>query len=200
MRGGNPRTAVFIDLFPIYLGQGEGLPGLVVDGNAYHDYINNFTIIHGHGNPDVTAAMINQMPHGTAFGAPMRSEIEQPELLVERLPSVEQIRLANSGTRGVTPFSDIEVSRAIFVAHADTIAGVLIDPMPNRAGLISARKDFLDAMIEITHVARALVIFDQVISFRVAAHRDCGEFCRSDGTRKNHLRRLSRRRGVGRGA
>ncbi|WP_247405652.1 aminotransferase class III-fold pyridoxal phosphate-dependent enzyme [Bradyrhizobium sp. 76] len=39
--------------------------------------------------------------------------------------------------------------------------------MPNRAGLIAARKDYLDVMIEITHAADALVIFDEVISFRL---------------------------------
>ncbi|TIQ61323.1 MAG: aminotransferase class III-fold pyridoxal phosphate-dependent enzyme, partial [Mesorhizobium sp.] len=47
------------------------------------------------------------------------------------------------------------------------IAAVLIDPMPNRAGLIPARRDYLLAMVEIAHAAGALVIFDEVISFRL---------------------------------
>jgi len=232
MPGGNTRTTVFIDPFPIYAARGEGCRVWDVDGNAYYDCINNFTaMIHGYGHPDVTAAVIDQMPHGTAFGAPTESEIELAELLVERLPSVEQIRFANSGTeavmmaikaarafterpkivkiegayhgsydfaevsldsapgnwgdlpastpyargtpRGVlddviaVPFNDVEALRAVFAAHGAAIAGVLIDPMPNRAGLIPARRDYLDAMVGIAHAAGALVIFDEVIAFRL---------------------------------
>ena len=232
MPGGNTRTTVFIDPFPIYAARGEGCRVWDVDGNAYYDCINNFTaMIHGYGHPDVTAAVIDQMPHGTAFGAPTESEIELAELLVERLPSVEQIRFANSGTeavmmaikaaraftgrpkivkiegayhgsydfaevsldsspanwgdlpastpyargtpRGVlddviaVPFNDVEAMRDVFAAHGAAIAGVLIDPMPNRAGLIPARRDYLDAMVGIAHAAGALVIFDEVIAFRL---------------------------------
>lgn len=233
MPGGNTRTTVFIEPFPIYAARGEGCRVSDVDGNAYYDCINNFTaMIHGYGHPEVTAAVIDQMPHGTAFGAPTESEIELAELLVGRLPSVEQIRFANSGTeavmmaikaaraftgrpkivkiegayhgsydfaevsldsspanwgdlpastpyargtpRGVlddviaVPFNDVEALRAVFAAHGEAIAGVLIDPMPNRAGLIPARKDYLDAMAEVARAAGALVVFDEVISFRLS--------------------------------
>lgn len=232
MPGGNTRTTVFIDPFPIYAARGEGCRIWDVDGNVYYDCINNFTaLIHGYGHPGITAAAIEQIPLGAAFGAPTVSEIELAELLVERLPSVEQVRFANSGTEGVmmaikaarafterpkivkiegayhgsydfaevsldsspanwgdmpastpyargtprgvledviaVPFNDIEVLRAVFAAHGREIAGVLIDPMPNRAGLIPARKDYLDAMVAIAHAAGALVIFDEVISFRL---------------------------------
>lgn len=232
MPGGNTRTTVFVDPFPIYASRGEGCRVWDVDGNVYYDCINNFTsMIHGYTQPDVAAAVIEQMPHGTAFGAPTPSEIELAELLVDRLPSVEQIRFANSGTEGVmmaikaaraftgrpkivkiegayhgsydfaevsldsspanwgdlptstpyargtprgvlddvvaVPFNDVEALRAVFAAQGDTIAGVLIDPMPNRAGLIPARQDYLRAMVEIAHAAGSLVIFDEVISFRL---------------------------------
>ncbi|WP_245480597.1 aspartate aminotransferase family protein [Mesorhizobium sp. M7A.F.Ca.CA.004.01.1.1] len=232
MPGGNTRTTVFIDPFPIYAQRGEGCRVWDVDGNVYYDCINNFTaMIHGYGHPAVTAAVVDQMPRGSAFGAPTESELDLAELLVERLPSVEQVRFANSGTEGVmmaikaarafterskivkiegayhgsydfaevsldsspanwgdmpastayakgtpkgvlddviaVPFNDTEALRAVFDAHGDTIAGVLIDPMPNRAGLIPARKDYLDAMVEIAHAAGSLVIFDEVISLRL---------------------------------
>lgn len=232
MPGGNTRTTVFIDPFPIYAQRGEGCRVWDVDGNVYYDCINNFTaMIHGYGHPAVTAAVVDQMPRGSAFGAPTESELDLAELLVERLPSVEQVRFANSGTEGVmmaikaarafterpkivkiegayhgsydfaevsldsspanwgdmpastayakgtpkgvlddviaVPFNDPEALRAVFDAHGDTIAGVLIDPMPNRAGLIPARKDYLDAMVEIAHAAGSLVIFDEVISLRL---------------------------------
>ncbi len=232
MPGGNTRTTVFIDPFPIYAVRGEGCRVWDADGNVYYDCINNFTaMIHGYGHPDVTSAVIDQMHRGTAFGAPTDSEIDLAELLVERLPSVEQVRFANSGTEAVmmaikaaraftgrpkivkiegayhgsydfaevsldsspanwgdmpastpyakgtpdgvlkdvvvVPFNDIEALRAVFAAQGETIAGILIDPMPNRAGLIPARKAYLDAMTEIAHAAGALVIFDEVITFRL---------------------------------
>ncbi|PDQ22583.1 aspartate aminotransferase family protein [Mesorhizobium sanjuanii] len=232
MPGGNTRTTVFIDPFPIYADRGEGCHIWDIDGNVYYDCINNFTaMIHGYGHPDVTAAVVSQMPHGTAFGAPTESELDLAELLVERLPSVEQVRFANSGTEGVmmaikaaraftgrpkivkiegayhgsydfaevsldsspanwgdmpastayakgtpagvlndviaVPFNDTEALRAVFDAHGKTIAGVLIDPMPNRAGLIPAQKNYLGAMVKIAHSAGSLVIFDEVISLRL---------------------------------
>jgi glutamate-1-semialdehyde 2,1-aminomutase len=232
MPGGNTRTTVFVDPLPIYAAGGEGCRVWDVDGNVYYDCINNFaSMIHGYGHPDVTAAVAGQMPLGTAFGAPTESEIELAELLVERVPAIEHVRFANSGTEAVmmaikaaraytgrpkivkiegayhgsydfaevsldpspagwgdlpasipyakgTPegvladvlvvrFNDTESLRAVFAEHGPTIAAVLIDPLPNRAGLIPARKDYLAAMVEISHEAGALVIFDEVISFRL---------------------------------
>ncbi len=232
MPGGNTRTTVYIDPFPIYADRGEGCRVWDVDGNVYYDCINNFTaMIHGYGQPEAVAAVADQLPRGTAFGAPTVSEIELAELLVERLPSVDHIRFANSGTEGVmmaikaaraftdrpkivkiegayhgsydfaevsldsspanwgdlpvstayakgtpqgvlsdviaVPFNDAEALRAVFGAHGNEIAAVLIDPMPNRAGLIPARRDYLEALVETAHAAGALVIFDEVISFRL---------------------------------
>ncbi|WP_252720490.1 hypothetical protein, partial [Acinetobacter baumannii] len=48
----------------------------------------------------------------------------------------------------VVPFNDIDVLGAIFKSHGSEIAAVLIDPMPNRAGLIPARKDYLEALVK----------------------------------------------------
>ncbi len=232
MPGGNTRTTVFIDPFPIYAARGEGCNVWDVDGNKYYDCINNFTsMIHGYGHAESMAAVAEQLFHGTAFGAPTVSEIELAELLVKRLPAVDQIRFANSGTEAVmmaikaarafterpkivkiegayhgsydfaevsldssprnwgdipastayakgtpkgvladvivVPLNDEEILRAVFDAHGGEIAGVLIDPMPNRAGLIPARPDYLKSIIAIAQSAGALVIFDEVISFRL---------------------------------
>lgn len=232
MPGGNTRTTVFIDPFPIYAERGEGCRMWDLDGNVYYDCINNFTaMIHGYAQPEAVAAVQGQLPLGTAFGAPTQSEIDLAELLVARLPSVEQIRFANSGTEAVmmaikaaraftdrpkivkiegayhgsydfaevsldsspqnwgdmpastayakgtpkgvlsevivVPFNDVEALKAVFHVHGSDIAGVLIDPMPNRAGLIPARRDYLEALVETAHTAGALVIFDEVISFRL---------------------------------
>jgi len=55
----------------------------------------------------------------------------------------------------------------VFKADGETIAAVLIDPMPNRAGLIPARSEYLQALTETARAHGALVIFDEVISFRL---------------------------------
>lgn len=232
MPGGNTRTTVFIDPFPIYAARGEGCKVWDVDGNSYYDCINNFTaMIHGYAQPEAVSAVSAQLPMGTAFGAPTESEIELAEILVARLPGDNQIRFANSGTEAVmmaikaaraftnrpkivkiegayhgsydfaevsldsapgnwgnvpastpyakgtpqgvlsdvlvVPFNDMDVLGAVFESHGSEIAAVLIDPMPNRAGLIPARKDYLEALVKTAHASNALVIFDEVISFRL---------------------------------
>src|SRR5713226_5149891 len=94
--GGNSRTTVFMKPYPIYAARGEGCRVFDVDG------INNFTsLIHGHAHPLLVEAATRQLALGSAFGLPTLSEIELAELLVSRLPSVEQVRFTNSGTEAV---------------------------------------------------------------------------------------------------
>ena len=88
--GGNTRTTVFMQPHPIYAERGEGCRLIDVDGNVYIDCINNFTaLIHGYAHPAITAAVMRQLPLGTCFGAPTRSEIELAELLASRVASVD---------------------------------------------------------------------------------------------------------------
>ncbi len=69
----------------------------------------------------------------------------------------------------VIPFNDTETARRLLEAHADELACVLIDPMPNRAGLIPARRDFLDMLVEVTGAHGVLLVFDEVIAFRMGS-------------------------------
>jgi glutamate-1-semialdehyde 2,1-aminomutase len=100
--GGNTRTTVFMKPYPIYAARGEGCRVWDLDGNVYIDCINNFTSqIHGHAHPALIRAATAQLALGSAFGLPTASEVDLAELLVSRLPSVEQVRFANSGTEAV---------------------------------------------------------------------------------------------------
>src|SRR3979411_694149 len=100
--GGNSRTTVFMKPYPIYAARGEGCRVWDVDGNEYIDCINNFaSLIHGHAHPLLGEAAARQLALGSAFGLPTLSEVELAELLASRLPSVEQVRFANSGTEAV---------------------------------------------------------------------------------------------------
>ena len=100
--GGNTRTTVFMKPYPIYAARGEGCRVWDLDGNDYIDCINNFTSqIHGHAHPALIKAATAQLALGSAFGLPTESEVDLAELLAARLPSVDQVRFANSGTEAV---------------------------------------------------------------------------------------------------
>ena len=67
----------------------------------------------------------------------------------------------------VLPFNDIDGAVGLIRAHGPALAGVLIDPMPNRAGLVPAERAYIQALREATREVGALLIFDEVISFRL---------------------------------
>ena len=76
----------------------------------------------------------------------------------------------------VLPFNRTDLAVARIEKEAGHLAAVLIDPMPNRAGLIPARADFLRAMREVTARHGICLIFDEVISFRLGYHGAQGLF------------------------
>jgi glutamate-1-semialdehyde 2,1-aminomutase len=84
---------------PIFMARGEGAYLVDIDGNRYLDYIGSWgPMILGHAHPRVTAALEEAVRRGTSFGAPTEAESELAELIVEAVPSVEKVRLVNSGT------------------------------------------------------------------------------------------------------
>lgn len=102
MPGGNTRHMVTFEPYTIYADRGHGCRVTDVDGNTYIDWVNTFSaLIHGYAHPVVSEAIIRQAERMTACILPAESEIELAELLVERLPAVEQVRFANSGSEAV---------------------------------------------------------------------------------------------------
>jgi glutamate-1-semialdehyde 2,1-aminomutase len=84
---------------PIVFDRGQGAYLFDVDGNRYIDYVGSWgPMILGHRHPDVIAALENALARGTSFGAPTEAENELAELVIEAVPSVEKVRLVNSGT------------------------------------------------------------------------------------------------------
>ncbi len=84
---------------PIVFERGEGAWLVDVDGNRYLDYIGSWgPMILGHGHPAVVDAILAAVRRGTSFGAPTRAENEIAELIIELVPSIEKVRLVNSGT------------------------------------------------------------------------------------------------------
>lgn len=233
MPGGNTRTTVYMDPYPIYAVRGEGCRVWDADGVARIDCINNFTaLIHGHAHPAIVAAIAAQASSGTSFGLPTESEIDLAELLVDRVPGIEQVRFMNSGTEAVMmalkaaraatgrpaiakvegayhgaydyaevsldsapggwgepspasnaysrgtpagvlddvvvlPFNDLRLAERLLREHAGRLAALLVDPMPNRAGLVPAEPAYLEGLRRITRELGILLVFDEVITLRL---------------------------------
>ncbi len=84
---------------PLFFQRGEGAYLVDLDGNRYIDYIGSWgPMILGHAHPAVTAAVQRAAAAGTSFGAPTEAESQLAELIVAAVPSIEKVRLVNSGT------------------------------------------------------------------------------------------------------
>ena len=84
---------------PIVIARGVGPYLWDVDGNRYIDYVGSWgPLILGHAYPTVVLAVEEAARRGTSFGAPTETENELAELIVEAVPSIERVRLVNSGT------------------------------------------------------------------------------------------------------
>src|SRR5437763_5311895 len=91
-----------IDRDPPFIARGEGAELVDVDGNRYVDWVMSWgPLIAGHAHPDVVAAVSSAAAAGTSFGAPTPGEVELAEEVVERIPSVEMVRMTSSGTEAV---------------------------------------------------------------------------------------------------
>ncbi|MBX9687557.1 MAG: glutamate-1-semialdehyde 2,1-aminomutase [Candidatus Obscuribacterales bacterium] len=84
---------------PLFIERADGALIYDVDGNEYIDYVGSWgAMILGHRHPRVLEAIEDALQFGTSFGAPTAPELEIAELLCKLLPSVEMLRLVNSGT------------------------------------------------------------------------------------------------------
>lgn len=99
--GGDTRSSAHYGPYPLVIEEAGGCRLTDVDGNVLLDFMNNFTsLIHGHAHPDVVAAIQAQAPKGSAYAAPSLTQVELAELLVARIPALEQLRFTSSGTEG----------------------------------------------------------------------------------------------------
>ena len=114
--GGNTRTGVYFDPFPIYADRGEGVYLIDLDGHRLLDFVNNNTaLILGHAHPVVVGALQDRVAKGTGFSRPLALEVEMAECLRERIPSLERVRFCSSGTEAV--LNAIRASRAFTGKH-----------------------------------------------------------------------------------
>lgn len=218
-----------VGLSPVFIEKGRGAIIYDADGNEYIDYVGSWgPLILGHLHPEVTGAISECLAVGTSFGAPTERETVLARMIVEAMPSVEMVRLVNSGTEaamsaarlaraytgrkkivkfegcyhghadmylikagsgalthgvptspGVTPetasdtinasYNDIEGIEELFRAEGNSIAAVIVEPVPGNMGVVPPRPGFLEGLRKITANYASLLIFDEVITgFRLS--------------------------------
>jgi len=100
--GGNSRHSIFYKPFALYAESGKGCRVTDVDGIERIDCINNMSsLIHGHSDPDVLEAVLNQAKKMLSVGMPTLAEIELAAELCQRLTSFSKVRFCNSGTESI---------------------------------------------------------------------------------------------------
>jgi glutamate-1-semialdehyde 2,1-aminomutase len=136
---------------PIFFESARGAELLDVDGNRYIDYVGAWgPMILGHGHPKVRAAVVDQVERAIAFGAPTELEVAMAEKIRAMIPSIEKLRMVNSGTeatmsairlaRGFTGRDIVIKFAGCYHGHADALlvkagSGVLTLGIPNSPGV-----------------------------------------------------------------
>ncbi len=139
---------------PLFIRRAEGAVIVDADGNRYIDYIGSWgPMILGHNHPEVVKAISRVLGRGTSFGAPTDLEIELAEMVTAAVPSVELVRMVNSGTeaamsavrlaRGVTGRDLVIKFDGCYHGHADTLlvaagSGVATLGIPGSPGVPEA--------------------------------------------------------------
>jgi len=139
---------------PLFIQRAQGAHLWDADGNRYIDYVCSWgPMILGHRHPEVVEAIEKALARGTSFGAPTDLEVELAELIVERMPSVEMVRMVNSGTeatmsairlaRGVTGRDRVIKFEGCYHGHADGLlvkagSGAMTFGIPDSGGVPKA--------------------------------------------------------------
>ncbi len=139
---------------PLFIKSADGCRLVDADGNSYIDYIGSWgPMILGHRHPAVMAAIASVLEQGTSYGAPTELEIQLAELIVEAVPSVDMVRMVNSGTeatmsairlaRGYTGRDTIIKFDGCYHGHADALlveagSGVATLQIPGSPGVPAA--------------------------------------------------------------
>ena len=96
---------------PVFVASAEGCRVTDIDGNTYIDYVASWgPLILGHTPPEVVEAVRAASEQGTSFGAPTLAETQLAELICEAVPSIDKVRLVNSGTEAT--MTAIRLARA----------------------------------------------------------------------------------------
>lgn len=140
-----------VGMNPIFMEHGKGSKITDIDGNEYIDYVLSWgPLIHGHAHDTVVEAIKKVVESGTSFGAPTLIENELASLVIERVPSIEIVRMVSSGTeatmsalrlaRGYTGRNKIIKFEGCYHGHGDSLlikagSGVATLGLPDSPGV-----------------------------------------------------------------
>ena len=143
-----------VDMTPVFAEEGDGAYLTDVDGNRYIDYILSWgPLILGHRHPAVVEQLTETLMKGTSFGLPTEKENQLAQAVIERVPSMEMVRMVNSGTeatmsalrlaRGVTKRNKILKFEGCYHGHGDSLlikagSGVATLGLPDSPGVTDA--------------------------------------------------------------
>ena len=136
---------------PRFIKKAKGSHIFDVDGNEYIDYIDSWgPCILGHDHPAIREAVVKAAENGLSFGCATEIEVEMAQFICERIPSIEMIRMVNSGTeavmsalraaRGYTGRDKIIKFAGCYHGHSDAMlvsagSGVMTSGVPDSAGV-----------------------------------------------------------------
>lgn len=157
---------------PLFIEEAEGAYLEDADGHQYLDYVGSWgPMIFGHAHPDVVKAVQDQAESSTSFGAPTEIEIDVAELVCDLVPSVEKVRMVNSGTeatmsaarlaRGYTGRDKIIKFKGNYHGHGDFFliaagSGAMTLSEPDSPGVTkgNAKDTLLAPYNDLEHVRR----------------------------------------------
>ncbi|NOY38650.1 MAG: glutamate-1-semialdehyde 2,1-aminomutase [Chlorobi bacterium] len=136
---------------PLFISHGKGSEVFDIDGNRYLDFVGSWgPLILGHAFPDVLEAIKTATEKGTSFGAPTVTETDMARIICEMVPSVEKVRMVNSGTeatmsalrlaRGYTGKEKVIKFSGCYHGHVDSFliqagSGALTHSVPDSLGV-----------------------------------------------------------------
>ncbi len=136
---------------PRFIRSAQGATMTDVDGVTYIDYVGSWgPMILGHAHPDVLTALTNALHCGTSFGAPNELEVALAEEIIDAVPSIEMVRMVNSGTeatmsairlaRGATGRTKLVKFEGCYHGHGDSLlvkagSGVATLGLPDSPGV-----------------------------------------------------------------
>jgi glutamate-1-semialdehyde 2,1-aminomutase len=136
---------------PLFIERADGAFLFDADGKAYIDYVGSWgPMVLGHNNADIRNAVIEAAQRGLSFGAPTEMEVKMAELVTDLVPSMDMVRMVNSGTeatmsairlaRGFTHRDKIIKFEGCYHGHADCLlvkagSGALTLGQPNSPGV-----------------------------------------------------------------
>jgi glutamate-1-semialdehyde 2,1-aminomutase len=222
--GGDTRLTVFLLPYGPFALRGQGPHLWDADGTKILDFSSPTALIHGHCHPAISTAITAQLELGTAWNARNTVQLDFADEVMSRVPSMEQVRLTNSGTEAnmlmvkvaraftgrdvvlkVDPgyhgtydglefeldsqgamsawsgggpaslrenvvlgrFNDLESAIHTINATPGDLAAIIVCPVVSNGPYLPARRDFLEGLRQAADSAGALLLFDEVVSFRL---------------------------------